>query len=178
MSLEDKCAPTSVLFICIGFSLPLCPLDLSRKGHKSSTTNWALLSRRDGTSVWCSTRSWVRELHPVFVQIKRVGLWFFADNNTMTSCYQQVPPRYAVPGSCLRSPFTRGPPSRLLALPPGIPQLPWYRFLVLLLPYHSYLHCRAVQVVEVPQKLLPTVCVESARELWLDKGHNAHSHFL
>ena len=81
MSLEDKCAPTSVLFICIGFSLPLCPLDLSRKGHKSSTTNWALLSRRDGTSVWCSTRSWVRELHPVFVQIKAC--------RPLVSCRQQ-----------------------------------------------------------------------------------------
>ena len=51
--------------------------------------------------------------------LRRVALWFLAGNNTMASCYQQVTPRYAVPGFWLRSPFIRGPPSRLLTISPG-----------------------------------------------------------
>ena len=70
-------APASVVMSTRnGFSLPFCPLALSRKGHVSLTTKWTLLlttkwtllSRRNRASVWWSTQLWVRELHPVFVQ--------------------------------------------------------------------------------------------------------------
>ena len=65
----SKSTPASVVMsVRNGFSLPLCPLALSWKGHKSSTSNWTLLLRRDQASSWWSTRLWVRELHPVFVQ--------------------------------------------------------------------------------------------------------------
>ena len=94
----------------------------------------------------------------------------------MKLCYQQVPSHHAVPGYYLRSPSRRGPPPRLNAIPPGTPQIPWYHYLVLPLTLPmSYFHCLVVQVLEVLQKLLPTVCMEGARGLWLDKGHNAHA---
>ena len=65
----SKNAPASVVMsIRNGFSLTLCPLALSRKGHASSTINWTLLSQRDQARAWWRTRLWVRELHPVFVQ--------------------------------------------------------------------------------------------------------------
>ena len=56
------------MFIRRGFKLLFCPLAVSWNGHVSSITNRAFLSRRDRDSVWWSTRLWVRELHPVFVQ--------------------------------------------------------------------------------------------------------------
>ena len=57
-----------VMSIRNGFSLPFCSLALYQKGHVSSTSKWTLHSRRDHPSAWWSTRLWVRELHPVFVQ--------------------------------------------------------------------------------------------------------------
>ena len=44
--------PASVVMSTIrnGFSVPFCPLALSRKGHVSSTINWTLLSRRGRAS--------------------------------------------------------------------------------------------------------------------------------
>ena len=77
-----------------GFSLPFCPLPLSRKGHVSSTTNWTLLSRRDQASAWWSTRLWVKELHPVFVQDMA---W-----RRMVSCRQPLP-RHIPPTTCAAS---------------------------------------------------------------------------
>ena len=65
----SKSAPASVaISIRKGFNLPFCPLALSWKGHVSSTTNCTLLSQRVRARAWWSTRLWVRELHPVFVQ--------------------------------------------------------------------------------------------------------------
>ena len=52
------------------FNLPFCSLALSRKDRMSSTTNCTLLLRRDRASAWKSTRFWVGELHPVYVQDK------------------------------------------------------------------------------------------------------------
>ena len=67
--IEVGCRRGSV-FISVrkGFNLPFRPLAVSRKGRVSLTTNCTLLSRRDRPRAWWSTRLWVRELYPFFVQ--------------------------------------------------------------------------------------------------------------
>ena len=43
-------------------------------------------------------------------------------------------------------------------------------------PYHSSLRRRTFLGLEILQELLPTVCVEGARELSLDARYNSHAH--
>ena len=115
---------------------------------------------------------------PSFCWVSRGGGWFLAGNHCHDTSRYQVSPRHASPGSCLRSPSTRDPPSCLLTRPPDIPQIKCHVALFSRSPkpYLSSLHCRVVQVLEVPQELLPTVRVEGAREFSLGTGHNSHAH--
>ena len=124
-----KSAPASVVMsIRNEFSLPFGLRALSRKDHVSSTTNWTLLSRMDRASAWWSSRLWVRELHPVFVQDTAWRRVVTSGSRCHDTYHQQVPPRHVTPGACLRFPSTGAPPSCLLARPPGIPQMPWRPF--------------------------------------------------
>ena len=51
----EECPRSRFMSIRNGFSLPFCLLALLRKGHISSRTNCALLSRRDRASTWWRT---------------------------------------------------------------------------------------------------------------------------
>ena len=100
----SKSAPASVvIFIYNGFNSPFCPLAFPQKGHVSSPTNCTLLSRRGRASAWWSTRLRVREFHPVFVQDMAWRRVVACRNHCHDISHQQVPPRHATPGSCLRS---------------------------------------------------------------------------
>ena len=68
------------------------------------------------------------------------------------------------PGSCLRLPSTGGPPPCLLARPLAFHKCHGALFPRTPEPYHSFFHWRTFWGWETLQELLPSVCVECARE--------------
>ena len=161
-----KSAKTSVaVSIRKGFNMPFCPLALSRKGHVSSTINWTLLSQRDRASAWRSTRLWLKEPHPVFVQDIA---W-----RRVVSCRQPLP-RHILQTNLVAScdprllakvSLYRGPSKIAFCEPQAFHRGHGALFPRSRKPCCNSFHCRVVQVLGTLQELLPMVHVEGAREL-------------
>ena len=104
--------------VCKRFNLPFRPLALSLGRAMCLQRQTVLCSRKGmkpvpGGALDCERDNYI----PSLCRTWREGGCFLAGNHCHGTSHQLVPPRHAISGSCLRSPFSADPPSCLLARP-------------------------------------------------------------